>query len=174
MMDIQRDRKRPTALQLALVAAVVVLLDFGTKYLALAHLHEPLRLTSFFTLRVGFNAGVSFGMLQAQGWWGFATLVGITSVLACIVAAGALLTARPAERLGLALIAGGAFANILDRVNDGRVTDFLDFHWGGWHWPAFNLADAAITLGVAVLLLASQTHKPPQKSGTASLEKTHD
>ena len=57
--------------------------------------------------------------------------------------------------VALALVLGGALGNLVDRVRHGRVTDFLDFHWQGWHWPAFNLADSAITLGVVLLLLLS-------------------
>jgi signal peptidase II len=62
-------------------------------------------------------------------------------------------TGRRLEAAGLALILGGAWGNLVDRVRLGRVTDFLDFHWQQWHWPAFNLADSAITVGVALLLL---------------------
>ncbi len=61
---------------------------------------------------------------------------------------------------GLGLVVGGALGNVVDRIRFGAVVDFLDLHWAGWHWPAFNVADAAITLGVALLLLDALKSTP--------------
>ena len=62
---------------------------------------------------------------------------------------------RPFERAGLALVVGGALGNIIDRLRQGAVTDFLDLYWRDWHWPTFNVADIAITLGAVCILAAS-------------------
>ncbi|HET97485.1 MAG TPA: signal peptidase II, partial [Desulfurivibrio alkaliphilus] len=64
----------------------------------------------------------------------------------------------------LALIAAGAIGNLIDRVRFGQVTDFLDFYWRGYNWPGFNIADSAITVGVALFLLASWRQRPASKS----------
>jgi signal peptidase II len=71
-------------------------------------------------------------------------------------------------RLASALVVGGAIGNVVDRLRFGAVMDFLDFHWQGYHWPAFNIADAAITIGVALLLLAGV--KSPAPSPPAQVE----
>ncbi|MFU0505286.1 signal peptidase II [Pseudaminobacter sp. NGMCC 1.201702] len=96
------------------------------------------------------NPGISFGMLGGMPRW--------LLVLASLVIVGILLTwmwrtARPVVATALGLISGGAIGNIVDRVRLGAVTDFLDFHVGGYHWPAFNLADVAIVCGAALMLL---------------------
>ena len=111
-------------------------------------------LTSFFNLVLVYNRGAAFGFLStASGWqrWAFTALgVGATLVI-CF-----LLKRHGHQRLfslSLALILGGALGNVIDRGRFGAVFDFLDFHLAGWHWPAFNLADSAITVGVGLLLL---------------------
>jgi signal peptidase II len=106
-------------------------------------------------LTLGYNPGVAFGMFPAQSDIGQSLLtlvqIGLVAILGlCLVKSDETLS-----RLGFALMISGATANVIDRAMDGVVTDFLDFHWQGWHWPAFNLADAMICIGVAVLLLAS-------------------
>ncbi|MCU0970845.1 MAG: signal peptidase II [Gammaproteobacteria bacterium] len=93
-------------------------------------------------------------LATASGWqrWFFIALaVVITAVLV-----GWLAKLQPHERItaaGLSLVAGGAVGNLVDRLLYGHVVDFLDFYWRSWHWPAFNVADSAITIGVALLLL---------------------
>ncbi len=106
-------------------------------------------------LTLVFNEGAAFSFLAtASGWqrWFFIALaVVITAVLV-----GWLAKLQPHERItaaGLSLVAGGAVGNLVDRLLYGHVVDFLDFYWRSWHWPAFNVADSAITIGVALLLL---------------------
>lgn len=110
-------------------------------------------LTGFFNLVPVYNRGAAFGFLSAaSGWqrWAFTALgIGATLVI-CY-----LLKRHGHQRLfslSLALILGGALGNVIDRLMYGHVIDFLDFHVGGWHWPAFNLADSAITIGAILLI----------------------
>jgi len=114
----------------------------------------PVEVTPFFNLVMVWNSGVSFGLLQQEGdgrW--------LLIALAAAIVAGlsVWLWRRPGRRLALALgaVIGGALGNVADRLNYGAVADFFDFHVAGWHWPAFNIADAAIVLGVLGLLLDS-------------------
>ena len=115
---------------------------------------EVLPVTSFFNLVLTYNKGAAFSFLaSASGWQG-------GFLIAVAVAASAFilyLLARHGHQrlfaLALAMILGGAVGNLIDRIAYGHVIDFLDFHWGGWHWPAFNLADSAIVGGAALLII---------------------
>jgi signal peptidase II len=121
--------------------------------LAAFHPGEERPFTSFFSLVLTFNTGAAFSMLaDAAGWqrWFFAAV----AVTAAVVIGW--LLRRGGSRLhctGLALILGGALGNLHDRLVLGKVVDFLLFHYERWSWPAFNVADSAITVG-AVLLIA--------------------
>lgn len=138
-----------------LVALLVVVLDQATKALVLVSFEdgEVLPVLPFFNLVLVWNRGVSFGMLDSAG----AGAPWILSGIALAVVVGLLVWLRRAEErplaLGLALVIGGALGNVIDRVRFGAVVDFLDFHALGWHWPAFNVADSAICIGAAVLVL---------------------
>ena len=142
-----------------LLSLSVLLLDQGTKWLAETHLHlhQPVELLPLFQLTLVYNEGAAFSFLaDAGGWqrWAFSGL----AILLTIVLSLWLLRLPRRERLSafaLSLVIGGALGNLVDRLRTGRVVDFLDLHWQGWHWPAFNLADSAITLGVALLFLTS-------------------
>jgi signal peptidase II len=110
--------------------------------------------TGFFNLVLTYNTGAAFSFLAgAPGWQRqFLTAVGIVASLFIVY----LLARHGAQKLfalALALILGGAVGNVIDRVAHGHVIDFLDFHWRGWHWPAFNVADSAIVCGAALLIL---------------------
>ena len=140
------------------LAALVVLADQATKALLLARFApgERLELAPFFNLVFVFNPGAAFSFLSEAGGWQKPLLVAFALGAAAIVSV--LIVRRPLERLlctGLALILGGAIGNVIDRLRFGQVVDFLDFHLGGWHWPAFNVADSAITVGAALLILES-------------------
>jgi signal peptidase II len=138
------------------LAALVLVLDQASKSWVLAsfRLLDRQAVTSFFNLVLVFNAGASFSFLaDAGGWqkWFFVALaLGISLWLLN------LLRQHAGERLlpaALALILGGAIGNVIDRLRFDAVVDFLDFHWAGYHFPAFNVADSAITVGVALMLL---------------------
>src|SRR6185436_18198377 len=138
------------------VAAAVGVADQVTKALVLARFAyaERLEVTSFFNMVLVYNKGAAFSFLaQADGWQTplFAAFALIASVIVAV-----LIVRKPGERLfcaALALILGGALGNLVDRLRFGQVVDFLDFHAYGWHWPAFNVADSAITVGAVLLIL---------------------
>ena len=122
-------------------------------------LRDSVELTSFFNLVYWQNTGAAFGFLsQASGWQ--KPLFLVIGVVASFVLHRLILSASSArvDKFGYALILGGAVSNVFDRVFRGAVVDWLDFHWGGWHWPAFNAADAAITLGAVTLVVAAFRH----------------
>jgi signal peptidase II len=134
---------------------VVLLLDQASKAWILGsfRLMEHHTVTPFFNLVLVFNAGASFSFLaDAGGWqkWFFVVLaLGISLWLL------GMLRQHARERLlpaALSLILGGAIGNVVDRLRFDAVVDFLDFHLAGYHWPAFNVADSAITVGVALML----------------------
>lgn len=144
------------------LAALVVLADQATKALVLARfaLGERLELVPFFNLVLVYNKGAAFSFLSDASGWQKPVLVAFAIAAAAIVSV--LLVRRPGERLlctGLALILGGAIGNVIDRLRFGQVVDFLDVHAAGWHWPAFNVADSAITLGAALLILEGFVHR---------------
>jgi signal peptidase II len=143
-------------------AALVVAADQGTKALVLARFAagERLALTPFFNLVLVFNKGAAFSFLSQAAGWQKPLLVAFALGAALLVSV--FILRRPAERLlcsGLALILGGALGNVIDRLRFGEVVDFLDLHARGWHWPAFNVADSAITVGAALLILEGFVHR---------------
>jgi signal peptidase II len=138
------------------LALLLALLDQLTKVLILGafeHGHTT-AVTSYFNLVRVHNSGAAFSFLAgASGWqrW-FFTAIGVAATVFIVY----LLRAHPGQKLfcfALACILGGAVGNVIDRLLHGYVVDFLDFHWGGWHFPAFNLADSAITLGAICIIL---------------------
>ena len=139
------------------IAAVVVAADQATKWWARAGLADApggIEVTGFFNLVPVWNRGVSFGMLgggTVPPW----LLVLVTGAVAVALVVWLARVAEPWLGVAISLVIAGAVGNIVDRLAFGAVFDFLDFHLGGAHWPAFNLADAAITVGVAVLLIDS-------------------
>ncbi len=138
------------------IAGAIVVADQLVKWWIVGDVMNPPRVievTPFFNLVMVWNRGVSFGAFNtaspAMSW--------ALTALALAIAAGLLAWLwRAKSRLiavALGLVIGGALGNVIDRVRLGAVADFLDFHVGGYHWPAFNLADAAITIGVGLILL---------------------
>ena len=138
-----------------IVAAVVA--DQSTKTAALSLLSQGTAVPVLpgFNLSLGFNTGASFGMMggfMAGKPLLMAALTGALTIAFAVMA----FRAQPAlERAGFALVVGGALGNIIDRLRQGAVTDFLDFYWRDWHLPTFNVADIAITLGTVLILAAS-------------------
>lgn len=144
------------------LAVLVVVLDQLTKLWVLDSFRygDRLPVTDFFNLVLVMNRGAAFSFLsQAGGWqkWFFVGLALVVSVWLCIE-----VRRHARERLlplAFALVLGGALGNVIDRLRFDAVVDFLDFHVAGWHWPAFNVADSAITVGVVLLLWQQLTHK---------------
>jgi len=139
------------------ISAAVIVADQVTKLAILAALRDGdvWRVTPFFSLVLTFNTGAAFSFLAgASGWqrWMFAAIAIVASiVLVALLRRGgtALYSA------GLALVLGGALGNLYDRLAIGKVVDFLLFHYAGWAYPAFNVADSAITIGAVCLVVDS-------------------
>ena len=101
------------------------------------------------------NRGVSFSLFQAGSAEGVWFLIGLTSLIVVAILIWLFKTREKFIHVALGLVMGGAIGNIIDRFRYGAVIDFLDFHWEALHWPAFNVADTAITVGVALIVLHS-------------------
>lgn len=144
------------------LAGSIVILDRVTKALVLESFApgESRVVTSFFNLVLVFNKGAAFSFLAAAQGWQTTFFAAIAVLASCII--GFLIVRNSEKKLfsiGLALILGGALGNLYDRLVYGQVVDFLDFHAAGWHWPAFNVADAAITVGAGILIAESFVHR---------------
>lgn len=151
-----------------LIAGVVVIFDQVTKYAAVAMLADkpPLEVTPFFNLLLVYNRGAAFSFLAGAGGWQRELFTGIAIVASIWIVY--LLRRYPQQSLfclALSLVLGGAIGNVIDRLSIGAVVDFLDFHAFGWHWPAFNVADSAITCGAALLIWDGlRNPTPPEKN----------
>ena len=150
------------------LSALVVALDQATKYIATSamELYESIEVLPFFNLTLVHNFGAAFSFLsEAGGWqrWFFSTLAFVVSVV-IIAWLPRLRDAHFHLPLALSLVLGGTLGNLVDRMVLGYVVDFLDFHAGGRHWPAFNVADTAITLGAFFLVLDTLRKQPEEKS----------
>jgi signal peptidase II len=138
--------------QAVLIALLIIIADQVTKWWIMDVVMEPPRIIPIMpslNIVMAWNTGVSFSMLNDTGPM-------LLSSLAILVSLGLLVwLMRLPDRVpayGIALVIGGAIGNVIDRFRFGAVFDFIDFYVGEWHWPAFNLADTAITLGVVCLL----------------------
>ena len=147
------------------LSLLVIVLDQLTKYLAetLLVMHQPVAVLPSFNLMLTYNTGAAFSFLaDAGGWqrWFFL-------ILGVVISAGLLVwlyRLRPSEKwlaLALALILGGALGNMIDRVWLGQVIDFIQLYYERWYWPAFNIADSAISVGAVLLVLDSLRTKQP-------------
>jgi signal peptidase II len=149
------------------LAAGVALLDQVSKYAishTLAH-GRDITVTPFFKLVLVYNPGAAFSFLSSASGWQREFFIGIAVVASVWITY--LLVRHTGERLfcfALAMILGGAIGNVIDRVRLGAVVDFLYFHAGGWSFPAFNLADSAITLGAALLIWDGWFRRPAPKT----------
>jgi signal peptidase II len=143
--------KRPPLWALV-TAAAVILLDQATKYAAASAISpvEPMELLPFLNLVNVRNTGAAFGLFAGLG-----NLFFIAVSFAAVAFIGYLALAGTEGRFALSLIFGGAVGNLIDRLALGYVRDFVDVHVGTYHWPAFNVADSALTVGIILLLLGS-------------------
>jgi signal peptidase II len=138
------------------IVAVIGVADQVTKYFALLHLRgSDIAVTPFLKLSLAFNTGAAFSFLNDAGGWQNLFFVGVAFVVSVVI----LFMIR---RLGanetqvavaLMLVLGGAVGNVIDRVRFGYVVDFIDVYYRAWHWPTFNIADSAITIGAVLLVL---------------------
>lgn len=139
-----------------IVAAVIIICDQLTKLWIVKLLQgaQFITLTSFLNIVLAYNKGAAFSFLaSASGWQRyFFTGVSLIAVLFILY----FMRKNAGQKLfcwAFALILGGAIGNLIDRVLYGQVTDFIDFHIGTWHWPAFNVADSAITIGAILFVI---------------------
>jgi signal peptidase II len=141
------------------IAGTIVLVDQAVKAAIRARLelHESITvIPGFFDLARVHNTGAAFGFLNAVDFpfkTAVLTLVAAAALVGLAVYGATLPEEQRLARLGLALIVGGAAGNLIDRITAGYVLDFVDLYWGAWHFWAFNVADAAITVGVACMIL---------------------
>lgn len=146
------------------LSALVIIIDQITKRIVdtTMQLYQSIELIPYFQLTYMRNQGAAFSFLSgAGGWqrWFFIALAVIASVFICFWLKK-LNRSQRWEAIAWSLVLGGALGNLIDRILYGYVIDFLDVFIGDWHWPAFNVADSAITVGVVMLLLDSFKPQP--------------
>jgi len=139
------------------MAVLIVVLDLWTKNIATNSLtlYRPEALTSWLNMTLAHNYGAAFSFLSDAGGWQRWLFTGLASVVTLVLIVW-LFRLQAREKMtaaALGLIIGGAVGNLIDRINHGYVVDFIDVYYRDWHWPAFNLADSAITCGVALLII---------------------
>jgi len=139
------------------LAAVLVLLDYWTKHLATQNLtlYRPVPITSWLNLTLAHNEGAAFSLWADQGGWQrwFFSVVAMGISVVLLVWLWRLPDRSRLLPVAISLVLGGAIGNLIDRIRFGYVVDFIDLHYQGERWPAFNLADSVIVLGVILLLI---------------------
>ena len=152
-----REPHARSALRWLWVALLVIILDQASKQWAEAVLRQgQIELLSWFNLTLAYNRGAAFSFLaEAGGWQRFFFLgIGLVAVVIIVAWLRKLRADATQNAVGLSLILGGAIGNLIDRAVYGHVIDFIDWHYAGWHWPAFNIADSAILVGAVLVVLA--------------------
>lgn len=149
------------------LAVAVLLIDQITKYFATGALlsYQAKPVLPFFNLTLMHNTGAAFSFMDRSGpiaTWIF-TAISVVISLAIIVYLRRLPANKPWSACALALVLGGALGNLLDRLSHGYVIDFLDFYYRSWHFPAFNVADSAITVGAVIWFLSTLFSNPKEK-----------
>jgi signal peptidase II len=140
----------------ALAAVLVIILDQLSKWVILTQVMDPpvgIPVLPVFDLVLAWNRGVSFSMFSSDATHAPYLLAGFAILVAGMLGIWLSRVKTPLPAVGLGLVIGGALGNVIDRLRFGAVVDFLYFHYAGWGWPAFNLADSAITVGVGLLLI---------------------
>ena len=149
--------ERGGALRWLWCSLVVVVVDQSTKVAAVKALDpaSSVELTSMLDLVLAYNPGAAFSILSTAGGWQRWLFIGLALAISGFIVYWLRDLPRRARwtPLALSLVLGGAVGNLIDRVRVGAVVDFIDFHVGDWHWPAFNVADSAICIGAALLVL---------------------
>ena len=153
------------------IAGVILVLDQLTKAIVLERLSPGVMvpvIDGFFALTLVLNPGLAFGLLGGlpRPWrWVVAVLSLAALFVLARMAMRVLTPGTVLDRTAIGLIFGGAVGNLIDRARFGAVVDFIDVHYRGWHWPAFNVADSAITVGVVLLALRLLTG-PSARAGS--------
>jgi len=151
------DGARRGALRWLWLSLLVVLLDQVSKQLAEHYLllHQSVSIMPSFNFTLMYNPGAAFSFLSDAGGWQRWLFSGLAAAVSIAIASWLKTMDGRQNTLAaaLALILGGALGNLVDRLLYGHVVDFVDLYYAGWHWPAFNIADAAITLGAALMVV---------------------
>lgn len=139
-----------------LIALITILLDYLSKSWILNHFTEftdKIIVTSFFQMDLVWNRGVSFGFLAFNPDESQYILAGIAGLITLLVIIWLFKANKAWQSIALGLVIGGGIGNIIDRFQYGAVLDFIDIFWKEYHWPSFNLADSAISVGVCMILI---------------------
>lgn len=140
-----------------IIAAVIVVVDQITKGIATAELKmtEAVTVMSMFNFTLIHNEGAAFGFLDDAGGWQrwFFTMISLVVSIVLVFWIKSLKQEEKIQALGFSFILGGAIGNLIDRIYLGYVIDFIDIYYNASHWPAFNIADSAITIGVVILIV---------------------
>ena len=159
-----RGKERGGALRWLWCSLAVVIADQATKVAAVALLDpaSSVELIPTLDLVLAYNTGAAFSFLSTAGGWQRWLFIGLAVAICGFILHWLRDLPRGARwfPLALSLILGGAVGNVIDRIRIGAVVDFIDFHVGGWHWPAFNVADSAICVGAALLVLGMFRREP--------------
>ena len=151
--------ERTGALRWLWCSLAVIVADQVTKVAAVALIHpaSPVELMPILDLVLVYNPGAAFSILGTAGGWQRWLFIGLALVICAFIVHWLRGMPRSARwtPLALSLVLGGAIGNVIDRVHIGAVVDFIDFHVGDWHWPAFNVADSAICIGAALLVVGT-------------------
>jgi signal peptidase II len=171
-MNMQSDKpqlikNKRMAVAWLFVSIVIVILDLWTKGIATESLtlYRPVELTSWLNMTLAHNYGAAFSFLSDAGGWQRWLFTGLASVVTVVLVVW-MFRLQATEKLtaaALGLIIGGAVGNLIDRIMNGYVVDFIDVYYQGYHWPAFNVADSAITGGVILMLLDALLQSLPAK-----------
>ncbi|KLU16963.1 MULTISPECIES: signal peptidase II [Xenorhabdus] len=148
-----------TGLRWLWLVVVVLILDLGSKHFVLQHftLYESMPLIPYFNLTYAQNLGAAFSFLADKGGWQrwFFALVAVAITVILLVMMYRSHARQKLNNIAYALVIGGALGNLFDRLVHGFVVDFIDFYVGEWHWPTFNIADSAICIGAALIIIES-------------------
>lgn len=145
---------------LILISSVTLVLDYLTKKIVVDNiaLHDRIEVLPFLNIVYVENRGAAFGMFAGLGNNVF-ILIALAAIIIIFIYASKV--QKGIELIALSLILGGAAGNLLDRIRIGKVVDFIDIYIKNWHWPAFNVADSALTIGIAILIWHNFMHVRP-------------
>ncbi len=144
---------------------MVMIIDQATKYFAVNNLTQPVDIYTFFSLTLTFNRGISFGIFNTQGQQQLILIVVALMIIIGLILMLIFMTSRNIIIISaVAMIVGGSIGNIIDRIIFGAVVDFLDFHYAGYYFPVFNVADMAICLGSALMMYGEYKLQDIQKN----------